>query len=540
MNDLRQQSINIIRVNNSLFSKLMLLYILIIWLFPIHISAQQTLPYFKIQNQFSRNWDYKLVSEVLKQLRYYSRENGDMELFNLLQNVRLEVPLKSRFESNPNAFAFKDEQANWILIESNWMSQVAGFADLGALYSLASFGSNYAGFASDIFYKFCEDYKKNYNTELLAGRPIPTYNFKFEDYINRSDPKYAVDYILFDKLSGLVATNTWVWTILHEAGHHALKHTTTNRAYTNEGKRQHEYDADFWAFTKMKELGYSLFGIDNFMTARGMTEICFGEVELFIDEEASSHPRWGNREIALRQKFDPVILAEQSLHIYGIPMGIPHAVLTTLVVPDPSQGSCECTLIQGGSQFMGLVEWQGNSATVYCRDNIGGRLEFYIEDISHITVSIKQRQYNSDNHLTNTMLLPSIQGDLVFFDFLEYNGMKYYDIRKRLKGDNLFIIHLRRTGASELQIQKVLEEAHKMQDEKCYYGLQYQKDLISFYRLTEVITQKANEYEANLIEILGEYSYNEFIDSYTKDMERYTIPLQGLDVWEEELFNSNF
>ena len=165
---------------------------------------------------------------------------------------------------------------NWVIIENDWMNQVAGLSELGALFALNNYGANFSLITSDIFYQYCEDYKKKFLAAKNSGKEGPVlYRFDFDDYLSRSDPRYSADFLMFDKLSGIVLINTIIWTILHEIGHHALWHAQSFKYLSYSEKRQREYDADNWAFKKMTELGYSLFGVDSYMTARGMTEIWY-------------------------------------------------------------------------------------------------------------------------------------------------------------------------------------------------------------------------------------------------------------------------
>ncbi|MBC8376634.1 MAG: hypothetical protein H8E26_11370 [FCB group bacterium] len=504
------------------------------------VVAQNKNPFLDQTIGFSKKWNYTFVAEVLSQLRFDSREKGDMELYALLQNTRIVVPNKSLKEAFPNAYALADEQANWVVIEERWMNQVAGFADLGALYSLPVLGTNYATFANKTFYKFCRQFQDTYRVSLRENvHKTPVYMFKFEDYLNRSDPKWGVDYLMFDKLTGLVFVNTIVWTFLHEVGHHALGHTkaVAGNYHTN---RQQELDADAWAFSRMKALEYSLFGVGSYMVARSMTEACLEELELLGHEEDSSHPKWLNRDIALRRDFDVLAAPMQDPRIFHIPMGIPEPVLTTITIPDSMSDVLEASILQKGNMSIGMVEWDNNTVRVYRRESTGGRIEYIIKDQMQKMQLIEQRQYDTQNRLVNTIELPAIQVDVAIFDFLIIEGMKIADIKNRHGGRHkLIVIHLRRVGISDSAIQQVLAAVDQYLEDRRYFGLQYAKGIIGFSTLSEKVREKATSYEQHLIGILGESLYIAFTESYSNEIEQFSPPSTGIDIWEEKIFNDN-
>jgi hypothetical protein len=490
------------------------------------------------ESAYSVGWDYKMVASILTQLRANNREKGDVELRGLLQRVRFAIPIKSVVEGFPNAYAFSDDNGDWILIEYHWMNQVAGFSDLGALYALITFDANFATFAHETSFNFCQQYQKTYREAARKGQRSPVYMFRFEDFFSRSDPNWAVNFLLFDKLAGLVWTNTIVWTVLHEVGHHALKHTTT-KADSNQTKRQRELEADKWAFNRMKTLGYSVFGVGSYFVARGMTGLCLGELGLIGDEKASTHPTWENRDTALRTNFNVLAAASQDPRILYIPMGIPEPILTTVVIPDSRSHEFEAIVTQRGKVTIGMTEWDGKKAKVFVREAAGGRIVFIVEDAMRVPLVIEQQLYDDNNHLVQSIKMAAVQADIANLDFLEIDGLKFSDIRKRSKGQNLLVVHLRKAGASESAIRKALSAANEYKEYRHHFGLEYVKGNISYATLSEQIQKKADTYEQHLIGILGANRYRAFIDSYVSETRRISPPMAGADVWEEQLLKEN-
>lgn len=490
----------------------------------------------------SINYDYKLLAEVLTQLRAKSTERGDEELNELLQKVRIVVPLKSLIEEYPGAYALPPDPTNQehlVLIESRWLNQVAGFAELGALYALPWYGDPWPSFANDIFNQFCQRYQAIYKEAVQKNQPLPVYQFDFEDFFSRSNPEFGVDFLIFDKLSGVVLTNTWVWTVLHEVGHHALKHTSTLDA-SNQASRQRELAADKWAFNRMKDLGYSFIGVGSYLVARAMTDFCFGQLGLVVIEGNSTHPTWEKRDTALRINFDVFAVPPQEIHIFCIPMGIPEPVLTTITIPGSNSPECDATIIQRNQVLYGMVEWEGKTATVYAREAAGGRVEFIVKDAMDVAPFIEQRIYDQDNLLVQTLNLPAVPQEVVGFDFLEIGCVKFSDIRKRITEQNLMVEHLQRVRASESAIRQALALSVQFNDERRFFGLQYVKGNINFTALTEQIQKKASIYEKGLIKILGEDRYRAFVKAYGDEVKKFTPPMTGVDAWEDKLFKENF
>ena len=503
-------------------------------------AAAQVKPMPVQASRFSGAWDHKFVAQVLTQLRAISREKGDAELTELLQRVRIEVPTKSLVTESPNAYAVRDPASptSWVFIESRWMDQVAGFAELGALADVTEYGEESTSFSKDVFYDFCFRYQATYREALRKGGPPHVYQFRFDDFLSRSDPYYALNFVLFDKLSGIVWTNTIVWTVLHEVGHHALKHTVT-AAPSNQVSRQRELDADQWAFSRMNALGYSLFGVKGFFSARLLTDACFAGLGAPDEEKDSTHPTWDDRLAALRKGFDASAAPAQDPRLFYIPMGIPEPVLTTITIPDSSSKDFDATIIQGGRVHFGLTEWNGKTVTVYARESAGGRVEFVVGDAGQVAQLIEQRTYDQNNRLIQSMKLHALQGDTATLDFLEIGGMKVVDIRKRAQGQNLMTIHLRRAGVSEPAIRQALVASGEFKEDRHHIGLQYAKGEISGGTFESEVLKRASNYEQRLIGILGESRYRAFTESFANEAKDWTPPMSGIDRWEEELIKKN-
>jgi len=488
---------------------------------------------------FSVGIDYRFVAEVLTQLRANSREKGDVKLTRLLQRVRIAVPRKSLVEGSPNAYALSGTRGDWVLIEESWIREVAGLSELGALSASSAYGSNYDSFAKETYYKFCQRYQATYREAERKGQRPPVYGFRFQDFFRRSDSKWALEFVLFDKLAGVVSANAIVWTVLHEVGHHALKHTIT-MAHDKQTQRQRELQADKWAFARMKALGYSLFGVGNYFGARRATDHCLGGLGLVGDEEDSTHPTWWNREFSLNGHFDVFAAADQDLRVIQIPMGIPEPVLATVVIPDSSSQQFEAPIVQRGRVTLGFTEWDGKTARVYAREAAGGRLELIVKDAMRAAPIIEQRVYDQNNRLVRSLMLPGVQVDMVTLDFLEINGLKFSDLRKRAKGKSLMVVHLRRGGASESAIHQALAAADQYDQDIRHFGLGYVKGNISYVTFAEQIQKKANMYEQRLIKILGENRYRAYVESYGNEVKAFMPPMTGADIWEERVLKENF
>jgi hypothetical protein len=326
--------------------------------------------------------------------------------------------------------------------------------------------------------------------------------------------------------------------VLHEVGHHALGHTLSV-ATSVQASRQRELAADKWAFGQMKDLGYALFGIGSYFVARAMTDLCVNELGLIGDEKESTHPTWLTRDTALRNHFSVLTAPAQDLRIFSIPLALPEPDLTTVVIPDSSAKGFEAPIVQRGKVTLGMTEWDGKTARVYARGEGGARVELVIEDAMRIAPLIEYRVYDRNNRLVSSTKLAAVQADLVGLDFLEVGGLRFSDIRKRAKGQNLMVVHLRRAGASESAIGQALGAADQYKEDRRFFGLAFVKGMIDYATLAEEMRKKASIYEQRMIGILGENRYKVFAESFANEISKISPPMTGVDVWEERLLKEN-
>ena len=438
---------------------------------PNHVNAQTTQP------QFSTGWDHKLFSNVVTQLRSASRDQGTGELSDLLDRVRIAVPFRSINDDIPNAYALPPTRtANFVVIEAKWIDEIAGLAELAALFGVATYGPGAAQVTRALADESCVRYSESYRQAQRRNEPVPGYLFRRSDFRGIYDTTDRLTSMLFDKLSGIVLSNTMVWTVLHEVGHHALKHSGREAA-DNALRKQRELDADKWAFEYMTKLGYSVFGASIYLQSRAFVEACFGDVAgSSVEAQTTTHPSWSARLQALRSRFDLTAAPARGLRILFMPEGLPEPTFATITIQDPLLGKYDATIVQLGKLIAGFVESRGKSATVYVREaGTGGRIELVIEDATRMTVRIDERTYDANNRQTKSIAFQAIQQEQASLEFLEVNGHRFGDIVKRTQGNNLLIVHLRRVGASDAAIRDLVAENDQFQIVRRRLGLEYRQ-----------------------------------------------------------------
>lgn len=92
------------------------------------------------------------------------------------------------------------------------------------------------------------------------------------------------------------------WVILHEIGHHQLKHFDRDPQDLTES-REWELAADSWAFERMQYLGYSLDPLEAVLVAFMLEEEIQHSTGLVHPVEDSTHPSWAQR-MANLARFD--------------------------------------------------------------------------------------------------------------------------------------------------------------------------------------------------------------------------------------------
>lgn len=487
----------------------------------------------------TRGWDYRLVAQVLEQLRHQSAALGDTQLSTLLLRVRIEVPRKSVVDEAPNAYALPPdfEGTSLIQIEERWMAQVAGFSELGALFALRPYRDPFTRFADQTFRSFCADYQHAHRTAVRQGRSPPTYQFEFEPYLSRSDPRNATDYILLDKLMGVVLVNTITWTVLHEVGHHALRHSV-ERAENNEAKRARELAADSFAVKQMEKLGYSHYGVAGFMYARVMTETCRGELDL-VETASGTHPSWALRDRQLRL-LSPVMTAPwQGERLIYLPIPSNPPLLSSIVLPDARSSYRDVMIAQGDRRVAALVEWNGDAATIYAPREGGGRMELMVEDATRIPLFVREVQYDGSGRRSNDVSLPAIQMDVAALDFIEFDGQAIGDLRRRADERGTFTPHLQRAGATADQIRAVLVAAGQYRARRYEITYPFLKGRTSRADHWAQMQDAAKQHDTQLIAILGQSRYDAFVKSYREEAARFAGALRGGNAWEQQLLDRN-
>lgn len=490
----------------------------------------------------TKKWSHKMVAGVLMQLRDAAKRQGKYKLLALLNKTRISVPNKSLVKHSPNAYAYPGENnKKWIMIEERWMKQVAGFSELSALFAIAEANWGFKKQFHDFYRDYCRRFQNEYRVRSSTNRSL-IYQFRIGDYYSRTDNVNSGVYATFDKVSGVTFVNTIVWTVLHEMGHHALKHTEKDE-HRNSVRRKDELAADSWAFKRMQELGYSLYPVGAFFLGRDWSENCFRDLGLVGEEADRTHPFWYNRGTPLFENFDWRKAANQLSRIYFVPLGLTNGESTYYVfsISAQSRNTPQATIIQFGRTIPAIVEWKNNEVFIYVRDADRGRYEYTFKNPLNAMVSVEERHYNAQNKLVGKVDLEAIQQDTATFDFITTNGIRFGDIRARAESGDSWKRHLRTLGVSEASSVKARARRDRYTDVKNQLDTKYMKGGPSIANYEQRLTKIVNQYEADLIKILGADSYQRLHDAVTGEVNSYAPFLLELDQkWEEKLFKENF
>lgn len=506
------------------------------------IAAGSSMDPTPANTDFKARVAHKMVAGTLMQLRDLARGQGKTELLALLNRTRISVPSKSLEQQSPNAYAYSGaNNQKWILIEKRWMDQVAGFADLAALFAIAEAGWGLKEQFHDIYRDYCNRFQQEFRNRPSTSQSV-VYQFKITDYYSRSDSRNAVFHITYDKVAGVTFVNTIAWTVLHEMGHHALKHTSV----INPGKaerRRDELAADWWAFEQMQLLGLSLYPVGAYFLAREWSENCFRNLGLVGNEAERTHPLWYNRGTPLFNISNWRNAADQVSRIYFVPMGLAGGKADYIVfsISDPSKNTPQATIIQFGRAVPAIAEWNQNSAIIYVRNTDRGRFEYTLKNPYQVMVLVEQRQYDAQNRLVGTVELQAIQQDAATFDYLTTGGIRFADVRARVESGDSWKRHLRNLGVSASNSAQARARRDRYTVAKNELDTTYMKGNLTVADYIQRMTQVGNQYKADLTRILGATPYQQLYDTIVREVNSYAPFLLNPDQnWEENMFRENF
>lgn len=241
----------------------------------------------------------EVLEPVLAGLRYFA--DSDKKLLDLLNKVRLRAVNPWTHNQNVNALALGlnsftclEPQIN---VDLGFVHELEGMAELVAV--------DKAGVpnAAEIANAYVSSYRRDVTKARTEGVPFFWPRFEVKTYA-RDWPFEIVRDLSVDITHELVA-----WTILHEVAHHYLGHTQSavcggERSITSLRKRRDaERDADFWAFDKLKTLGYQREALSNFLRWQKVNESIRRNVGIENSEELSDHPSWETRARLLEENF---------------------------------------------------------------------------------------------------------------------------------------------------------------------------------------------------------------------------------------------
>ena len=470
------------------------------------------------------------IPSILDQLR---RSNVfDKKLKGLISRIRFKAPSKSYYDLYPNAYAMPGVEQDFIIIEARFANQIAGQAAVGALFATCWKD------APKIFDGFAADYQRSYRDAVSKGKGIVVYQFDFDKYLGTEK---NIDRLLIDKLCAFVAEETQVWFILHEIGHLALKHKAV--PVTKAKSREREAAADRWASSAVKKLGYSLFGISQYLNGRAATESCLTELGLVTPENQSTHPSYATRFKNMVLEFDITAAPRCNPRIFFMPVMAPLPIEMYLIVPSSDSDDYRVTINQNYKIVQGVCEWDGNTVHVYSRSNTGGRMELIIPDSSHIYNKITWREYDPSNKLVNVTEWPAFQQSIMSFDFLQIGGgLTFADARERSRGDTMEVLYLRRVGTPEDVITKVVKVIKEFESAEKKIKIDYLKGKIGLASVIARITPTLKQYHADLIMLLGVDRYQRYRASIKDDVIMQWAPGSGADykALEDEMIEKNF
>jgi len=222
----------------------------------------------------------KWLDPVMSHLRAYAQD--DKVLVKLLEHTRLDI--KTRIEYDPEAgVAYRQGEYNVVCISLCDIAKAQYFSKLGAFFAVRSFENaqwQRIGFI----------YGRDLGKALANGERAPWPRIDLVKDVGLS-PEHAQGVF---EISSDVLFHYITWLVLHEVGHHYLKHGY-GESESLKKAREEELKADLWAFDTMDEMDYSLPILEGHLVGLVVIEQAQSQAGLIVPEVQCSHPSWSTR-----------------------------------------------------------------------------------------------------------------------------------------------------------------------------------------------------------------------------------------------------
>lgn len=466
------------------------------------------------------------LSFVLEGLR--STAAADPALKNVLDRIRLRAPEASLFETMPNAYALADAGQRLILIESRFVNQIAALSAAGAYITVAEYAAGRA--------EICRQLAATDRDAKRKG-VIPVFTIRLETVPQFAHPPTRR---ALEKLTGLLADESMVWFLLHEAGHHLRGHAP-NMSETKADSRARETDADRWASQTMSKLGFGLFGPYRYLAGLAIVEGCLRQLGYLDDESESTHPSWLRRAVTMSNEFN----------VRKTGWGYPRVIYVPAEPADlwlhiARRGDDASTYVtEGGYRSLRAAsQWEGASVTVYTREQTGGRIEMRVPDANLALVDLVYTQFDAANRQVRPpQTLFAIQFNPTVMDWMEVApGLRMGDVRRQGKHGR-FREHLRAAGAPEGVIEAAIAAQRRYEADEAAIVVAYMKGQLRFAELEQRYAPIYTAYERKLVELLGADGLARLRQVVQSDPLSKWAPGQDAAYYrklEDELLNYNF
>lgn len=425
------------------------------------------------------------LSFVLEGLR--STAAADPALKSVLDRIRLRAPEASLFEAMPNAYALTDAGQRFILIESRFVNQIAALSAAGAYITIAEYSAGRA--------EICRQLAAT-DREAKQKGVTPVFKVRLETVPEFAHPPTRR---ALEKLQGLLADESMVWFLLHEAGHHVRGHAP-NPSETEADSRARESDADRWASQTMSKLGFGLFGPYRYLAGFAVVEGCLRQLGYLHDESESTHPSWLRRAVTMSKEFN----------VRNTGWGYPRVIYvpaepTDLWLHIARRGDDASTYVtEGGYRpLRAASHWEGAAVTVYTREQTGGRIEIRVPDANLALVDLVYTQFDAANRRVRTQTLFAIQLNPTLMDWMEVApGLRMGDLLRQGRHGR-FREHLRAAGVAEGVIEAAVAAQKRYEADEAAIVVAYMKGQLRFAELEQRYAPVHAAYEKKLVDLLG-------------------------------------
>lgn len=410
----------------------------------------------------------------------------------------LELKSSSIKHTGPEAFATMENGLPVVEIDMSFVLKCFWISDLAGLIMTRP--------SENSMYILGEQYGQAVGKSITAGELPPPIKFNPD----KIDLQPGQDVCL--KSMGHLAFGAAIqWVVLHEIGHHQLKHFERNPRDFAES-REWELAADSWAIERMQHLGYGLDPLEAVMGAFLCEEEIQSIAGLVKPIEYSEHPSWAQRLANLKtfdtQKPSSTGIWKSILIVSAEPV-TGEFYANELWIPNQSMPSVMCLLNDFGHTIRMPVEFAADGSIHIYGRSPKELSEIIVTNLETLYPDVRFKHTDLSTGQTSISETRGYQFDKGFILSTSLKGIEEFTIKDALQLDpnSMFKEHLLEVETKP----EIVSEVMKLQEQATAgineVVLEYAKGIVDLQTAQQMATRLSSDQSVKLRQLVGENKY---------------------------------